>query len=736
MSSRSKSTAQRLKLLQKGFVPLPAEGKRGVLGSWPTTQITDEVIRSWETDPRLESARETALRLDGLVVFDVDIDDPDLAAEIEKKLPKSPFIRVGKKPRLALFFRGAEPSIMGTGTWSDGSLNHEVEVKAGPRAMMTILGNHDSGADYRFTGSSLLNTSRDDLPEVTPEEVEASIKRCTAIFERRGLEQRSSGGHRDGKGYQQVCDLKRDMVFDCKDGQQRSVEQIEQELRNGVDEIRVCCAPVREGATNPTTGAFHITPSGRLQLTDFKTQTNHYIDVDDELARSFPQAVSASGQDVFEPSTRDGNAAPGLSGGDGTRRNAELITTAQLLERLGPTEWLVKCLVEKNSLIQFYGAPKTGKSFIAIDLALSVASGTAFQGLATKKGVVAFIAGEGHSGLARRVAVWAKENGVSVEDLPIVWSRRSQNIPDTVALTILEQEIAEVCSEHDMPLVLIVIDTLNRNFGGGDENSSQDMTKFVFSLDRLRQPHEATCLVVHHTGHHATDRGRGSSVFFGAVDASYKVERKTGDRIALVPEVMKDAETPPSMMFELRQVELDLSGEKATSAVLVEAGSDRDQKIREFFKAHPTLGGTKQTRERRKRLPLLLNALHRGGISSVNDLNRKVGKGATSTTQLDLKALRHEGLVEPDSVELTEAGREADELFNVEIALNRHLPDIGSCPSDTFKMSKNPGQNPGQQPPQGRSVKKSVAGRSETPSRARNKSSRSVKKSVKGRSRQ
>jgi RecA-family ATPase len=34
---------------------------------------------------------------------------------------------------------------------------------------------------------------------------------------------------------------------------------------------------------------------------------------------------------------------------------------------------------------------------------------------------------------------------------------------------------------------LIVIDTLNRNFGGGDENSAQDMGQFIENLDEAQR---------------------------------------------------------------------------------------------------------------------------------------------------------------------------------------------------------------------------------------------------------
>ena len=50
-----------------------------------------------------------------------------------------------------------------------------------------------------------------------------------------------------------------------------------------------------------------------------------------------------------------------------------------------------------------FGQPASGKSFLAVDLAASIATGRAFQGLKTQKGDVVYIAGEeGYRGLKRR----------------------------------------------------------------------------------------------------------------------------------------------------------------------------------------------------------------------------------------------------------------------------------------------------------------------------------------------
>jgi hypothetical protein len=113
--------------------------------------------------------------------------------------------------------------------------------------------------------------------------------------------------------------------------------------------------------------------------------------------------------------------------------------------------------------------------------------------------------------------------------------------------------IGALAVQHGIPR-LIVVDTLARNFGAGDENSQKDMTTFIVAMDGLRHRFPAcTIIIVHHSGHGDKDRARGSSVLKGAVDAEYKTT-KTDDRIKLENHKMKDGPPPQPMEFRLESV--------------------------------------------------------------------------------------------------------------------------------------------------------------------------------------
>ncbi|VVQ14186.1 hypothetical protein PS934_04061 [Pseudomonas fluorescens] len=217
-----------------------------------------------------------------------------------------------------------------------------------------------------------------------------------------------------------------------------------------------------------------------------------------------------------------------------------------------PIAWLVREYIEEDTFAVLYGPPGKGKSFFALDVACCIATGTDFHGHEVKKGAVFYIAGEGHNGIARRLAAWAKFNGVSLAGAPLFVSEGPTDLASaTNAARVAEavQQLAEATGETP---VLIIIDTLARNFGG-DENSATDVGQFVRHVDiHLRHKWKATTLIVHHSGKDGERGARGSSALKGAADAEYEVSRNDEDKIIrLTPRKMKDAEEPPPLAFEL-----------------------------------------------------------------------------------------------------------------------------------------------------------------------------------------
>jgi len=230
-----------------------------------------------------------------------------------------------------------------------------------------------------------------------------------------------------------------------------------------------------------------------------------------------------------------------------------------MVTHLKPIDWLIKGYLEADSLGLIYGPPKCGKSFLAIDWACSIATGTPWNGHKVQQGSVFYLAGEGHNGLSRRFASWQIAKGVSLKGAPIAVSNKAAPMVDEASAMAVMRSIEHLAKAHGEPAV-IIIDTLARNFGA-DENSTQDMNTFVKHLDEIKSRWKAHVLVVHHTGKDKSRGARGSVALTGAIDAGYSIGRDELGIVSLEPTEMKDAELPEPLFFDLESIKLPMVDE-------------------------------------------------------------------------------------------------------------------------------------------------------------------------------
>jgi len=231
-------------------------------------------------------------------------------------------------------------------------------------------------------------------------------------------------------------------------------------------------------------------------------------------------------------------------------------------------EFLVDGMIERGSLTMIFGKPASGKSFLAVDLAASIATGRAFQGLKTQKGDVVYIAGEGYRGLKRRFNAWSKYHDVSPEEIRVMISRSAVDYSDREAAQELENELLKAKAEGLSP-ILLIIDTLARNHSG-DENSNSEMGKFISVIDQFNVKFDCATLIVHHSGHGESERARGASALRGALDTEFSC-KKDRSTVVISCTKMKDAEAPENLAMNLTSVELNVAkdGKPISSAVLV-----------------------------------------------------------------------------------------------------------------------------------------------------------------------
>lgn len=187
------------------------------------------------------------------------------------------------------------------------------------------------------------------------------------------------------------------------------------------------------------------------------------------------------------------------------------IPAAQLVATTTPVKWLVEDLLLEGGAAILGGAPKTGKSFLALDLCVALASKTIgaghFRALSARP-VVLLCAEDPAPVLASRLEALARSRSRPLSDLPIeVIVEPAVRLPDSLG------RLAKTLARSRPGLLLL--DPLIR-LHRADENSASEMAVVLDGLRDLARAQQTAILLVHHArkaaaGHSPGAGLRGSS---------------------------------------------------------------------------------------------------------------------------------------------------------------------------------------------------------------------------------
>ena len=214
--------------------------------------------------------------------------------------------------------------------------------------------------------------------------------------------------------------------------------------------------------------------------------------------------------------------------------------------------WLVERLWPRSAIGILAAPPKSYKTWLCLDMAISVASGTDCLGrYATQRGKVLYVPGEGRpERLRSRIEGIAQARGVEIDGLNLfVMEQANRLVLDNQAA----QNRFEATLEKFKP-DLVIIDPLRRLFDG-DENASAAISPVLNFLTAMQQKYACAILVVHHTRKDsaggATDGQslRGSSDLYGWGE-SFLYISKTKNGVRLVTE-HRDEESDVELHLKL-----------------------------------------------------------------------------------------------------------------------------------------------------------------------------------------
>jgi hypothetical protein len=244
----------------------------------------------------------------------------------------------------------------------------------------------------------------------------------------------------------------------------------------------------------------------------------------------------------------------------------EFIHNDQIIENLKPVVWRIQGIMENNSFYYDFGDAGHLKTFVGLDRLLCVATGKDYHGHPVKQGTVFYIAGEGQQGIGRRIAAWHINNGTKAKDVPFFVAKTPTQLMDPEAVDQVKRAVDILAAEYGHPAI-IHIDTLARNFGDGDENSTKDMNRVISNLDTAFGADIGRGLT-HHTGHLNKERARGSIALHGAADAAFRIRHLPDGTVLVECKKMKDAPPAPPMLFVRNEIKLVIGDHHDQSFVL------------------------------------------------------------------------------------------------------------------------------------------------------------------------
>jgi len=239
-----------------------------------------------------------------------------------------------------------------------------------------------------------------------------------------------------------------------------------------------------------------------------------------------------------------------------------------------PPPMAVEGILPQTGIAILAGQFGTGKTFVAVNLAISLITGIPFMGAKVlRKGGVLWFAAEGRNEIDARAkaAFDAIEAGVPYSERPFAYQERDVPcLKEATAFAKLAshaKEAAEIIQERfGTELALIVIDTLSASAGFVDENAAGETQGVLNTLRRLAEHTGAIVLVIDHFGKLIETGVRGSSAKMAAADTiislifgSRAITGKITDRSASIYK-LRCGRSGDTFPFHLRQVPIGDTG--------------------------------------------------------------------------------------------------------------------------------------------------------------------------------
>lgn len=246
-----------------------------------------------------------------------------------------------------------------------------------------------------------------------------------------------------------------------------------------------------------------------------------------------------------------------------------LSDAAELLRSGGSTfgNWCIPGLLPQQCTAALYGPTGTGKTFVALHLALCRAAGAPWFEAQLEPGLVVYLASEDRPGVEARAVAAAENMRLPLDNLPFEFLSPNPIHADGWAASLIEV-LDEFENRHDQRLAAVFLDTLGAAFGGRSQDDSAQMTLATDAMHNVAGRFRCAFIAVHHTGKNE-DRGlRGSQVLKDRVDTVLALGRAKGG-VTITIEKQRNGAPGIVLSGHLVPAEVELGGGRTEQTRIV-----------------------------------------------------------------------------------------------------------------------------------------------------------------------
>jgi hypothetical protein len=238
------------------------------------------------------------------------------------------------------------------------------------------------------------------------------------------------------------------------------------------------------------------------------------------------------------------------------------------LETVKAAPAIIEGLLYRLGVVVLYGKAGIGKSYVTVDLAMSIACDRPeFHGRPLKaKGLrVALLLYEGEYAIPRRMLAWMKEHGTRPAPDRLLLRYNLAKLQDEQGFAALRDDLLRVRAD------IVIVDTFGAATAGLDEDRAKDMAPIVERLRDLARSLNGMCLLVAHPPKGNAETVRGSGVLEANTDGLIAV-REEDEGISLVARKVRAGAAAKPLALRFKTIDLgpdpDFPGETIRDSVL------------------------------------------------------------------------------------------------------------------------------------------------------------------------